>query len=78
MKLPTGPSVRQKIGPTIYETTVVPMTDRHEVAGVMSRDPVRIERGPNGQEHVTSVMHYWSVFQRNLPDYLADSQGVAF
>ena len=34
--------------------------------------------GPDGQERVTAVMHYWRVFQRNVPDYSADSQGVAF
>ena len=72
------PRVRLKIGDTIYEATVALMTDRDEVAGVMGRDPVTVERGPDGREHVKSVMHYWRVFQRNVPDYSADSQGVAF
>ena len=72
------PRVRLKIEDKIYEATVALMTDRDEVAGVMGRDPVTVERGPDGQEHVKSVMHYWRVYQRNVPDYSADSQGVAF
>ena len=50
------PRVRLKIGDTIYEATVALMTDRDEVAVVMGRDPVRVERGPDGREHVMSVM----------------------
>ena len=65
-------------GDKLYEATVALMTDRDEVAGVMGRDPVTVERGPDGQERITAVMHYWRVFQRNVPDYSADSQGVAF
>ena len=72
------PRVRLKIDDKIYEATVALMTDRDEVAGVMGRDPVTVERGPDGREHVKSVMHYWRVFQRKVPDYSADSQGVAF
>ena len=72
------PRVRLKIDNKIYEATVALMTDREEVAGVMGRDPVSVERGTDGQERVTAVMHYWRVFQRNVPDYSADSQGVAF
>ena len=72
------PRVRLKIDDKIYEATVALMTDRNEVAGVMGRDPVTVERGPDGRERVTAVMHYWRVFQRNVPDYSADSQGVAF
>ena len=37
-----------------------------------------VGRGADGQERVTAVMHYWRVFQRNVPDYSADSQGVEF
>ena len=37
-----------------------------------------VERGPDGQERVAAVMHYWRVFQRNVPDYSADPQGVEF
>ena len=72
------PRVRLKIEDKIYEATVALMTDRDEVAAVLGRDPVTVERGPDGQERVTAVMHYWRVFQRNVPDYSADSQGVAF
>ena len=72
------PRVRLKIDDKIYEATVALMTDRDEVAEVLGRDPVTVERGPDGQERVTAVMHYWRVFQRNVPDYSADSQGVEF
>ena len=72
------PRVRLKIEDKIYEATVALMTDRDEVAGVMGRDPITVERGPDGQERVTAVMHYWRVFQRNVPDYSEDSQGVEF
>ena len=73
------PRVRLKIGDKIYKATVALMTDRDEVAAaVMGRDPVTVERGPDSREHVKSIMHYWRVFQRNVPDYSADSQGVAF
>lgn len=72
------PRVRLKIEDKIYEATVALMTDRDEVAGVMGRDPITVERGPDGEERVTAVMHYWRVFQRNVPDYSADSQGVEF
>ena len=72
------PRVRLKIEDKIYEATVALMTDRDEVAAVLGRDPVTVERGSDGQERVTAVMHYWRVFQRNVPDYSADSQGVTF
>ena len=72
------PRVRLKIEDKIYEATVALMTDRDEVADVLGRDPVTVERGPDGDKRVTAVMHYWRVFQRNVPDYSADSQGVAF
>ena len=72
------PRVRLKIEDKIYEATVALMTDRDEVAEVLGRDPVTVERGPDGEERVTAVMHYWRVFQRNVPDYSADSQGVEF
>ena len=72
------PRVRLKIDDKIYEATVALMTDRDEVAAVLGRDPVTVERRPDGQERVTAVMHYWRVFQRNVPDYSADSQGVEF
>ena len=72
------PRVRLKIEDKIYEATVALMTDRDEVAAVLGRDPVTVERGPDGEERVTAIMHYWRVFQRNVPDYSADSQGIAF
>lgn len=72
------PRVRLKIEDKIYEATVALMTDRDEVAAVLGRDPITVERGPDGDERVTAVMHYWRVFQRNVPDYSADSQGVEF
>ena len=61
------PRVRLKIAGEIYEAMVVLMTDRAEVAEVMGRDPVTVETGPDGQEHVAEVMHVWRVFQRNIP-----------
>ena len=72
------PRVRPKIEDKIYEATVALMTDRDEVAGVMGRGPTTVERGSDGRERVTAVMHYWRVFQRNVPNYSADSQGVSF
>ena len=72
------PRVRLKIEDKIYEATVALMTDRADVAAVLGRDPVTVERGPDGEERVTAVMHYWRVFQRNVSDYSAGSQGVEF
>ena len=72
------PRVRLKIAGKIYEATVALMTDRAEVAEVMGRDPVTVETGPDGQERVREIMHYWRVFQRNVPDFSKDSQGTAF
>ena len=72
------PRVRLKIAGKVYEATVVLMTDRDEVAEVMGRDPVTVKKGPDGQERVTDVMHYWRVFQRNVPDFSKGSQGTAF
>ena len=45
---------------------------------VMGRDPVTVEKSPDGTERVAEVMHYWRVFQRNVPDFSRDSQGTAF
>jgi hypothetical protein len=63
------PRVRMKIGGKLYEMTLVLITDRAEVAEIMGRDPETREKGPDGQEHVKEVMHYWQVFQRNVPEY---------
>ena len=72
------PRVRLKIAGKLYDMTLVLVTDRAEAAAVMGRDPVTVETGPDGQEHVAEVMHVWRVFQRNIPDYSEDSQGTAF
>ena len=72
------PRVRLKIAGKIYEATAVLMTDRAEVAEVMGRDPVTVEKDPDGKERVKEVMHYCRVFQRNVPDFSKDSQGTAF
>jgi hypothetical protein len=72
------PRVRLKIAGKIYEAAAVLMTDRAEVAEVMGRDPVTVETGPDGKERVKEVMHYWRVFQRNVPDFSKGSQGTAF
>ena len=69
------PRVRLKIEDKIYKATVALTTDRDEVAGVMGWNPVTVERGPDGQERVTAVMHHWRVFRRNVPDNSAESQG---
>lgn len=64
------PRVRMKIGGKIYEMTVVLITDRAEVAQLMGgRNPIATETGPDGQQRVTRVSHYWRVFQRNVPEH---------
>jgi hypothetical protein len=63
------PRVRMKIGGKIYEMTVVLITDRAEVAQVMGRNPVTKEIGADGKEQVKEVVHYWRVYQRNVPEY---------
>ena len=64
------PRVRMKIGGKIYEMTLVLIRDRAEVAQLMrGRDPVTKEVGPDGQEHITQVTHWWRVYQRNVPEY---------
>lgn len=70
------PRVRLKIAGKIYEAMVVSITDRAEAAALLGRDPLTIEKGPDGKEHVKEVMHVWRVFQRNIPDYSSGSQGV--
>jgi hypothetical protein len=63
------PRVRMKIDGKIYEMTLALIADRAEVAAIMGRDPVTREKGPDGQETVKEVMHYWRVFQRNIPEH---------
>ena len=64
------PRVRMKIGGKIYEMTLVLIQDRAEVAQLQrGRDPVTKEIGADGKEHVTQVVHWWRVYQRNVPEY---------
>jgi hypothetical protein len=52
------------------------VTDREEATALLKRDPLTIETGPDGKEHVKGVMHIWRVFQMHVPDYSSGSQGV--
>lgn len=63
------PRVRIKIDGRIYEMTVALMADRDEIIEVFGRDPVARETGPDGQPRITSVRHYWRVFQRGIHEY---------
>jgi len=63
------PRVRMKIDGKIYEMTVALVADRAEVAQLIGRDPVSTEIGPDGQERITGIRHYWRVYQRNVPEY---------
>lgn len=63
------PRVRMKIDGKLYEMTVALIADRDEIIELFGRDPVATETGPDGQERITSVRHYWRVYQRNIPEY---------
>ena len=63
------PRIRMKIDGKIYEATVALVQDRDEVAQLLGRSPIGVQVEENGQEQVTSVRHYWRVFQRNIPEY---------
>ena len=63
------PRIRMKIDGKIYEATVALVQDRDEVAQLLGRSPIGVQVDENGQEQVTSVSHYWRVFQRNIPEY---------
>jgi hypothetical protein len=63
------PRVRMKIGGKIYEMTMVMIADRAEVAELNRGDPETREIGPDGQERVVEAMHWWRVYQRNIPEY---------
>jgi hypothetical protein len=63
------PRVRMKIGGKIYKMTVVLITDRAEVAQIMGRNPVTTEIGADGKEQVKEVVHFWRVYQRNVPEH---------
>ena len=63
------PRIRMKIDGKIYEATVALVQDRDEVAQLLGRSPIGVQVDANGEEQVTSVRHYWRVFQRNIPEY---------
>ena len=63
------PRVRMKIAGKIYEMTLVLVADRAEVAVLNGRDPETRRVGPDGVEKVSEVMHWWRVYQRNIPEY---------
>ena len=63
------PRIRMKIDGKIYEATVALVQDRDEVAQLLGRSPIGTEVDESGQEQITSVRHYWRVFQRNIPEY---------
>jgi len=63
------PRVRMKIDGRLYEMTAALIADRDEIIALFGRDPVTREIGPDGQERITGVRHYWRVFQRNIPEY---------
>lgn len=66
------PRVRMKIDGKLYEMTLVLLADRDEIVRIFGRNPVSKTIGPDGQEHITSIRHFWQVFQRNIPEYGAD------
>ena len=70
------PRVRMKIGGKIYEMTVVLIADRAEAAQLQGRDPVEKKIGPDGQEHIVAITHWWRVYQRDIPEY-GDGSAVA-
>ena len=70
------PRVRLKIAGKIYEVTLALITDRAEVAAIAGRDPVDRRKGPDGQEQIVGVMHWYRAFQRNIPEF-GSGQGVA-
>ena len=63
------PRIRMKIDGKIYEATVALVQDRDEVAQLLGRSPIGTQVDESGQEQITSVRHYWRVFQRNIPEY---------
>ena len=63
------PRIRMKIDGKIYEAPVALVQDRDEVAQLLGRSPIGTQVDESGQEQITSVRHYWRVFQRNIPEY---------
>ena len=58
-----------KIDGKIYEATVALVQDRDEVAQLFGRSPITMKEDESGQEQITSIRHYWRVFQRNISEY---------
>jgi hypothetical protein len=58
-----------KIDGKLYEMTAVLLADRAEIVELFGRDPVTRVVDSDGNEQITSVRHYWRVYQRNIPEY---------
>ena len=63
------PRIRMKIDGKLYEMTAVLLADRAEIIELFGRDPVARVVDSDGNEQITSVRHYWRVYQRNIPEY---------
>jgi hypothetical protein len=63
------PRVRIKIGDKLYEVTMVLVSDRAAAIAFFGRNPERVEKGSDGQDHVVGYDHVFRVFQRNIPEY---------
>ncbi len=63
------PRIRIKIDGKLYEMTAVLLADRAEIVELFGRDPVTRVVDSDGNEQITSVRHYWRVYQRNIPEY---------
>jgi hypothetical protein len=63
------PRIRMKIDGKLYEMTAVLLADRAEIVELFGRDPVTRVVDSDGNEQITSVRHYWRVYQRNIPEY---------
>ena len=63
------PRIRMKIDGKLFEMTAVLLADRAEIVELFGRDPVTRVVDSDGNEQITSVRHYWRVYQRNIPEY---------
>ena len=63
------PRVRIKIGDKLYDATMVLVADRAAAIAFFGRNPERVEKGLDGQDHVVGYDHVFRVFQRNIPEY---------
>ena len=63
------PRIRMKIDGKLYEMTAVLLANRAEIIELFGRDPVARVVDSDGNEQITSVRHYWRVYQRNIPEY---------